>query len=619
MPEILHMLLSVREDGDRDDVAPVNAALLDLLRNAVIDLVLCEAVDILNIARPLSPQLEEQCFDILLKKAVETGAGLNGTARRFALEGAFRFAVGIRRHELQLLAHLLSVKISDDPLYLAGAAKIVGVAYAHWREPGLITLLEELTTIPEAYATAHFELGMAKLSEALEQKNGVHDGSLFLAAQTEFKLAAQSSCLEAEAQLYADCLTLIHSFHEGADSQALDTIYQSVRMSAFQITAMQGVPVAPNWLGARHAAAACWQALTTRLKIIVEQLNQPSWWNPQLIIEQHLMTAYCASRSVFVPRGKESLDGLIRPRIARQMADKEGLIHQLKIWIEQNTNHDLRPEADILVSQIEAFIHEPNTISPRPSEAAPDWSSIAAFIDKTAATERVKQVFLTVLASAITLNMENMSAAALNVIERCHRDVSTHPDYAENPRGAQLFDVALYWTVQFIQNRLELTQKDDASLSYLFEQEDSSLPTEDALQADYYRFISAYAAGTDLEPTNVGSGRADLRMRSSGERLVIEVKREAQNCTFDYLSLAYASQTTDYQNVSIRIGFLLVLDQCTPNKEGTPHISTLFDIKLIERPGEAVPRAIVIVRVPGRRKRPSDLTRLAQTKRRHHR
>ena len=87
---------------------------------------------------------------------------------------------------------------------------------------------------------------------------------------------------------------------------------------------------------------------------------------------------------------------------------------------------------------------------------------------------------------------------------------------------------------------------------------------EDALQDDFFRWLTTNAAGSDLEPTNLGGGRADVRLRSSSERAVIEVKRELQDSSFDALAASYQAQTTDYQNVSVRLGFLLVLG---PNEQ----------------------------------------------------
>jgi hypothetical protein len=51
-------------------------------------------------------------------------------------------------------------------------------------------------------------------------------------------------------------------------------------------------------------------------------------------------------------------------------------------------------------------------------------------------------------------------------------------------------------------------------------------------------------------------GRAGVRLKSSGERVVIEVKRELEDSSFDALATSYQAQTSDYQNVSVRLGFL---------------------------------------------------------------
>ena len=139
------------------------------------------------------------------------------------------------------------------------------------------------------------------------------------------------------------------------------------------------------------------------------------------------------------------------------------------------------------------------------------------------------------------------------------------------------------------------------------------LVKKDALQADFFRLLTTNAAGSDLEPTNIGGGRADVRLKSSSERLVIEVKRELKNSSFDALSASYHGQTVDYQNVSVRLGSLLVLDLLNDSKMGTPHIQSLVQTRLVQRVGEDQPRLIVIVKVPGNRKRPRDLTKAART------
>nr|WP_315445246.1 hypothetical protein [uncultured Pseudomonas sp.] len=217
--------------------------------------------------------------------------------------------------------------------------------------------------------------------------------------------------------------------------------------------------------------------------------------------------------------------------------------------------------------------------------------------------------------NAVSLQLDNLTGSEANVIERCCVEAQQHTDYSANTNGARLFDTVLLWLVRFVFTRLELTKGDDPTGAYLFERNDGSLPHEDELQHDFFRWVATYAAGSDLEPTNIASGRADIRLRSGPERLVVEVKREEADCSFDALFKSYAAQTTEYQNVSIRLGVLLVLDLATPGREGTPHLTSLFEMRQVRRLGESQPRLILIVKVPGRRKRPSDLTKLAKAKR----
>ena len=90
------------------------------------------------------------------------------------------------------------------------------------------------------------------------------------------------------------------------------------------------------------------------------------------------------------------------------------------------------------------------------------------------------------------------------------------------------------------------------------------------------------------------------------------LRREYDDCSFDTLERYYSAQTTDYQNTSIRIGFLLVLDQTEIRIEGTLHITTLIKPCTIIRKTEIESCLVVIVKVPGRRLRPSDLTKVVK-------
>ena len=306
---------------------------------------------------------------------------------------------------------------------------------------------------------------------------------------------------------------------------------------------------------------------------------------------------------------------LVRPRIRKSVATQAGQAHQLRIWLEHNATHEWAVEAQDLIAEVERFVEE--SVRPQnPSEAVSERTSLAAIIESSGIPQQGKNALLNVVKNAVQLQLDNLTGSEIAIIDRCCRKAQGHIDYSANANGARLFDTVLLWTVRFIFNRLELTKGDDLTGAYLFEHPDGSLPHENELQNDYFRWLTTCASGVDLEPTNVASGRADIRLKSGPERLVVEVKREERDCSFDALCNAYAAQTTDYQNVSIRLGVLLVLDLATPNREGTPHLTSLFEMREIQRCGESVSRLILIVKVPGRRKRPSDLTKRAKADRR---
>jgi hypothetical protein len=155
-----------------------------------------------------------------------------------------------------------------------------------------------------------------------------------------------------------------------------------------------------------------------------------------------------------------------------------------------------------------------------------------------------------------------------------------------------------------------MTKGHAPSIEYLFEREDGTLPKESSLQNDYYQFMTSALAGTvDIEVSDVGSGRADVIFKYRGERLVVEVKRENIDSSFGALEKRYAAQTSDYQNVSVRLGILLVLDQSEIRKSGTPHILSLVQPSRLVREAEVDPRWIIIVKMPGRRLTPSELSK----------
>jgi hypothetical protein len=611
MPELLLPMLRHWQQASLTDRIALKRALQDLLEAASIDFVLMEAIDVLDVNGPLPDEADEACFTIFLTKAGQAENRMSGLARGAALDGAFRWATRNRRWQLRLLDFLLGLSAVDDPEFLTHAAKIIGVAYSHWREQDLLQVLTKLVDVVAAKGEATFELGMANLADALDapHREGAHTS--FQVAKDWFEHSLSTSESRPEASLYLDCLKLLTDYHSGFERRHLADIRDRVCVHAFELKAWHANPNSPSWLGLRRTEAACWNVLSSMLTGLVGHLDEASWWEPGVVIEQHVLAAYSAGRSVLRRNLNGSLDSLLRPRIAATIANREGQAYQLKGWLQRNASHEWADQAHELISQIDQLMDK-GSKPENPIEAAFIWPPVAALIAQPKLSPETKRRLFETVSNAFSLHLDNFTIAEINVIETCQKSVENHPDYRQNPHGARLFDAALLWTVRFLYNRLEVTKKDDPSVGYLFERVDGKLPHEDELQQDYFRWISTVVAGSDLEPTNQGGGRADLRLKSSGERFVIEVKRETRDCSFDALAKSYSAQTTDYQNVSIRLGILLVLDLATSNREGTPHITSLVQPRSVQRIGEDQPRHIIIVKVPGQRKCPSDLSKFAK-------
>ncbi|MGA0608701.1 hypothetical protein [Caldimonas sp. KR1-144] len=613
MPELLQPLILGWSNATAADRDAHKRALHDLLEVATTDFVLLEAVDILEHHRPLPDDGDECCFMLFLAKAANRDHSHSGLSRGAALDGAFRWAGENRRWQLRLLDLFLGLVPGDDPEFLRRAAKIAGVAFSHWRDKELVGVLRKLAQLEAVRPEAAFELGMAALAEAMDRADSNTAAPAFREARDWFGESEEVSEHRPEASLYFDGLDLLLSFQNGGASASLGAASARVQQHAFELHAWSGGS-GPPWLGARQTEAACWSALASAVAGLAGRLDEPSWWEPAAVIEEGLLSVYSAGRSILRRDQYGGIEAMVRPRIRASVASQAGQAHQVRMWLQQNAAHEWAAEARDLSAQIDAFIEQSG--SPKnPPEASSEGTSLVAIIERSNIPEDHRSVLFSVVSNAMSLQLANLTGAEVDVIERCCKEARGHPDYSANANGARLFDTVLLWLVRFIFNRLELTKGDDPTGAYLFERDDGPLPHEDELQKDFFRWVATNAAGSDLEATNIASGRADIRLNSGPERLVVEVKREESDCSFDALSTSYAAQTTDYQNVSIRLGVLLVLDLATPNREGTPHLTSLFEMRHIRRMGETQSRLILIVKVPGRRRRPSDLTKLARATR----
>ena len=610
MPELLEPLVRAWKSAATTATGAYEQALRALLSAATTDFVIMESVDVLDTQRPLPKGGDEICVTLFLAKAGDSTGGLSGLARGAALDGAFRWSQGTRRWQHLVLSLILGVTPDDDPEYLRRVAKIAGVAFSHWRDEDLVPVLKSLAQVDRVRHEAAFELGMAHLVAAMESNDREAATADFNEARAWFDEVNDTSVSEPAAKLYAYSIQLLLSFQSGGNSATLEDFSKRVQRHAFDLhSASAGA--GPPWLGTRHSEAVCWSAFASDLVGLSFNLEEPSWWEPALVVEHGLLSVYNASRSILRRDQAGGVEALVQPRINASVAARSSQAHLVRHWLSKNVTHEWQESAQQLIREVDLLIAS-GSDPPDPFEAASAGTSLAALIERSQLSEERRSVLSRVLESAFSLQLASLSGAEVAIIEKCCLEAQKNVDYATNPNALQLFDTVLLWLVRFVVTRLETTRKNDPSGAYQFERADGTLPHESELQLDFFRWLTTNAASTDLEPSNVSSGRADIQLRSGPERLVVEVKREDKDASFDALAAAYAAQTTDYQNVSIRLGVLLVLDLATPNREGTPHITSLFEARHIQRTGESHPRLVLIVKLPGRRKVPSELTKLAK-------
>lgn len=607
MPEFIRLVLASTPDNLEGQHEVLGEFICQCIEIASEDFAMAEAIDLLDEARPLSDEVDERCFAGFLRLAGDRNA--RPIARAVALDGALRWAFPNRRFQLRVLDYLLGIGYDDSPIFLSRAAKIMGVAYSHWREDGLLERLLRLSDVEGAADEASFELGMAKLANGLETEDPKRAEEAFSTAKYWFARSSDRREQRPDAVAYVHCLDILLAFSRGEESPRLEELVSSLSSRAFEMQAWHSNPGVPPWLGARHLEAYCWHTLATTLTGLAEYLKKASWWEPGVVIRDYVIVCYTASRSIL----KRSLDGgietIIRPRIEGALTRSEGLAHHLKDWLRRNVGDEWKDEANILSQKIDDLVEKG---FPHPPEAAAPWPKVAALLEEANISKNLKEVVLAAITHAFAVHISNLPDSAIALIEECLNAVTESPDYINNRNGRSLFDTVLLWTIAFLCARLELTKGVDPDIGYLFERSDGSLPHEDELQRDYFKFMFSNAAGTEIEVSNIAGGRADVRFIYNGEKMVTETKREDEDCSFEALQRYYSGQTTDYQNVSVRLGFLLVLDQTKRLTEGTPHIRTMVKATPILRTGESDPRWVVMVKIPGRRLRPSDLTKEAK-------
>jgi hypothetical protein len=337
MPEFLRLALATLADALESEKLSATDFICRCVEVAHDDLVLIEAIDLLDESRPLPGDGDDRCFTRFL--AIASDSVLMPMARAAALDGAFRWALAERRRQLQVLAFLLGVQSGDDSIFLARAAKIMGVAYSHWREAELVKQLRNLTDVEGADDEAAFELGMARLTDGLETNDQSKAKEAFNAARYWFGVSAERREQRPDAAVYAHCLDVLDAFSGGEKPEHLSEIALSIADDAFQMDAWHTDESDSPWLGTRHVERTCWNMLALNLRRLAAELEEASWWEPAVVVKQHVVASYVASRSILKRSSSGGIEAIVRPRIESARSPRRPA-YALRTWLRQNTEDE---------------------------------------------------------------------------------------------------------------------------------------------------------------------------------------------------------------------------------------------------------------------------------------
>ncbi len=563
---------------------------------------LIEIVDLIDRAqcRP------EKLFRIYLDKFSNPENAI--PVRSASLDGALRITVREPHRRFELIGRLLRITKHDDSQLVRNTARIIGFVHAHWPEAEFVQKLVELSENQDALDQVAYELGLCKLHSAMNADNRETAAQKFYASKHWFEMSVSADGTRHDSSIYLLCISNLLNFHRGENIDASKLSEDLRQQLVFQKTWNRSA-VTPPWLIDASTQLLFWEAFADKLANLAEELLRPAWYEPAVVVEQYLSALWSVSRSLLARNQDSAVELLVRPRIEGSIGANASNCFLLKEWLRRNTQHE---NFDV-ISDIGKRIDEIAAKDSRDQQIVDDDAAVQTLCCSLANSNLSdRKAISQVIEDTHSLSLENITENELALIVDCISFVRQHPDYQKHVYR-RLFNAILLWTVRFLSSRLEMTKKDEPSIEYLFKQEGGKKPTEDKLQADYKNVMLSNVGGTEIEVPNVASGRADVLFRLRTERIVTEVKREERDSSFESLVAEYSGQSSDYQNVSGRLGFVLVLDQTT-QETGTPHISTLVKVDCLIRPGETDPRLLVFVKVPGERTRPSDLTKAAKQK-----
>jgi len=601
MDEFLSIILESSQGFSKKEKTILEKFISLCLKTATDGIVIQSAINCLEKYRPLTKKIEDRCFKVTLQEA-QNRKKLPIT-RAWNLEGAFRFSVNAPERRFQLLAYLVALPVEDKTEYLRHAAKIIGLANTFWPDSALVSVLERLTTNEQGTDEAYFELGLATLANALDAESYDAAGKQFKQAREFFQKSIEEREERPDAEAFHAAISILLAFGQDNLKENYSNNLERLKKAVHIYNIWHESDV--NWMSARKTEMVNWHTLAIKLDALAEYLNEPSWFEPTVVIEQSLLNIYTASRTILKRSRNGGLEAILQPTIKAKLIENSSQLYAFQKWLERQSSDNLGDIGRDLWREINNLKEETR---PGKKEGTALDFKLAVPTDKLVGNvpHKEKQSVEKFFEDTCTMQKKNISPVLERILHTCISKLSDIKDYQDS-NTSLMFNSILFQSLFFLKIRMDMTVRNNSRLKYLFNfGSNEALPKEEDLQIDYYEFMEGNIAAGDIrvEVSDISGGRVDVYFSFGAVRFIAEIKRELKDCSFASLRNKYIAQALEYQNTNVKLGFLLVLD-LTEKNNGAGDIEDHIRVETIKSTNRSSDRAIVIIRVPGMRKVPS--------------
>ena len=527
----------------------------------------------------------------LLDRATEISSGPEAEMASECLAGAFLFADLPGGSRPALIAALDEVKPGDPAILVRRASVLAGLAWLWHGSPDLESVLERLSVDPEAGEQALFERSIIALDGALRSDSQERLLQGLSRAIDLFKETLDADPEMAEAEAFASVLIAITRFIANDDEGAECALATAISAATERSTVLDSRSLR-IWLRTRVDMEVTWCEVAMALKGLSDELSKPSWLRAVPVLEQVAKLRRAAV--ALATDGGDQLRQSITDRIANSFLRHEGLKAHLQAWAEDSlTSVSDRLEALGLLEALDRKDRTPGNLQGLVGTGKP-----------TSPTE--DENLSRLLALADLAAGSGLSGVSERLFCELDQTLSEHPDYVGIVRSDTR--LLLKYLILFLAHCLDVAPAmAEQTFDFLFER-DGTQPLEKELQRTLFHFLRLQAGGFPQhqvvrELPDVATGRADIAVVRPHWRMVVEIKRELDDCSRSGIR-KYLGQASSYELTGPLIAFLVVLDLQSQKEWPLPLQDNCW-VEKVGGPGDSQPRLVCVWRIPGARRAPS--------------